>query len=172
MQVDELAVRSSAHLTETPDVTNIYNEHPISPCPVSPSTRVYGSARLDPMNRLLTPLRLAPPRACAALVHATTPASAELSLAAASSSAAPAASAPAAAPSSASALLSALLPALTAAWTLPGLIPSLLLTGKGKRSGKSKRHPKAANHGARPCNHVGRKQRAAALGNVRFQPKR
>jgi hypothetical protein len=55
---------------------------------------------------------------------------------------------------------------------LAGLIPSLLLTGKRKTSGKSKRFPKPANHGARPCNHVGRRQRAAAIGNVRYQPKR
>lgn len=55
---------------------------------------------------------------------------------------------------------------------LGGLIPSLLLTGKRKTSGKSKRFPKPANHGARPCNHVGRRQRAAAIGNVRYQPKR
>ena len=70
-----------------------------------------------------------------------------------------------------------LMPALTAAVTLlpratTDLIPSILLVGKRRTSGKSKRHPKRANHGARPCNHVGRRQRAAAMGSVKYQPKR
>uniref|UniRef100_A0A7S2NGJ0 Uncharacterized protein n=1 Tax=Haptolina brevifila TaxID=156173 RepID=A0A7S2NGJ0_9EUKA len=65
------------------------------------------------------------------------------------------------------------LPAITAAFTLlPNLIPAILLTGKGKSSGKSKRMPKPANHGSRPCNHVGRRQRAAARGRYKYQPKR
>jgi len=57
------------------------------------------------------------------------------------------------------------LPALTAAWTLlPDLMPSLLLVGKKSHRGKNKRKPKRANHGALPCSHVMRRQRAAAMG--------
>ena len=59
-----------------------------------------------------------------------------------------------------------LLPPLISAWTLlpslQSLIPSILLVGKSKTSGKNKRPPKAPNHGARPCSHVARRQRAAA----------
>ena len=62
-------------------------------------------------------------------------------------------------------------------WALaPALVPemmsSLLLTGKSKHAGKNKRWPKKANHGARPCSHVGRRQRAAAKGRYTYQPKR
>mmetsp|Transcript_73494 Transcript_73494/g.163246 ORF Transcript_73494/g.163246 Transcript_73494/m.163246 type:complete len:152 (+) Transcript_73494:27-482(+) len=40
---------------------------------------------------------------------------------------------------------------------LSPLLPMLLLmTGKSKASGKNKRKLHKANHGARPCNHVGR----------------
>ena len=40
------------------------------------------------------------------------------------------------------------------------LLPTLLLmTGKSKHHGKNKRPLKPANHGARPCNHVGRHAR-------------
>lgn len=39
-------------------------------------------------------------------------------------------------------------------------MPALLfMTGKRKTSGKSKRIPKPANHGARPCSHVARRSR-------------
>ena len=69
--------------------------------------------------------------------------------------------------------MDALLPPLTAAWTLlPELMPSIVLTGKKKHHGKNKRYPKAANHGARPCSHIGRKQRAAAEGRWKYNPKR
>ena len=71
----------------------------------------------------------------------------------------------------------AVLPALAAAWTLfppvlADLMPSILMTGKRRTSGKSKRHPKPANHGARACNHVGRRQRAAAIGNLKYATKK
>ena len=71
----------------------------------------------------------------------------------------------------------AMLPAFAAAWTLfpaalADLVPGIVMIGKRRTSGKSKRHPKPANHGARPCNHVGRKQRAAAAGNLKYQPKK
>lgn len=61
-----------------------------------------------------------------------------------------------------------LLPALAiTAWSvLPDLIPSILLVGKGTHRGKNKRPPKKANHGARPCSHVGRRQRKAAAGKL------
>ena len=69
----------------------------------------------------------------------------------------------------------AFLPPFLAAWhMLPraaDLMPSLLLTGRGKWAGKNKRIPKKANHGARPCNHVGRRQRQAAAGKFRFRAK-
>jgi hypothetical protein len=67
-----------------------------------------------------------------------------------------------------------LLPPLTAAWALVAddLAPHIVLTGKGKHRGKNKRIPKAANHGARPANHVGRRQRAAAAGRYKYNPKR
>ena len=52
------------------------------------------------------------------------------------------------------------------------LMPSILMTGKRRTSGKSKRHPKPANHGARACNHVGRRQRAAAIGNLKYATKK
>ena len=55
-----------------------------------------------------------------------------------------------------------------AAWTLlPSLIPNILLAGKSKWTGKNKRYPNKANHGAKPCSHVGRKQRQAAKGRLR-----
>ena len=54
----------------------------------------------------------------------------------------------------------ALLPPLTAALTLlPNLMPSIVMVGKKKHRGKNKRMPKAANHGARPCNSTGRRWR-------------
>lgn len=72
-----------------------------------------------------------------------------------------------------------LLPALAmAAWTMfprmptADLLPSILLVGKRRTSGKSKRMPKPANHGARPCNHVGRRQRAKAMGAVKHMSKK
>lgn len=72
--------------------------------------------------------------------------------------------------------LDSLLPPAIAAWTLlpslQSLMPSILLVGKSKVSGKNKRPAKAPNHGARPCSHVGRRQRAAAKGRFRFNPKR
>eukprot|EP00322_Chrysochromulina_rotalis_P004580 CAMPEP_0115875540 /NCGR_PEP_ID=MMETSP0287-20121206/25151_1 /TAXON_ID=412157 /ORGANISM="Chrysochromulina rotalis, Strain UIO044" /LENGTH=107 /DNA_ID=CAMNT_0003330809 /DNA_START=64 /DNA_END=388 /DNA_ORIENTATION=+ len=46
---------------------------------------------------------------------------------------------------------------VAAAWTLfprmpaADLIPSILMVGKRRTSGKSKRHPKPANHGAVPA---------------------
>ena len=65
------------------------------------------------------------------------------------------------------------LPALIAGMTLlPNLVPSLLLTGKGKNTGKSNRRPKAANHGARPCNHVGRHRRSRAAGRYKYSPRK
>jgi hypothetical protein len=65
------------------------------------------------------------------------------------------------------------LPALTAAWTLlPSLVPAVVFIGKAKHRGKNKRPPKPANHGSRPCSHVGRRQRAAARGRFKFNPKR
>jgi len=67
----------------------------------------------------------------------------------------------------------AVLPALVAGMTLlPNLVPSLLLTGKGKNTGKSNRMPKAANHGSRPCNHVGRHRRARAAGRYKYTPRK
>ena len=56
------------------------------------------------------------------------------------------------------------------AWT--PLMPAILMTGKSKASGKNKRFPKAANHGSRPCSHIGRRQRAAAIGRVKYMPKK
>ena len=41
----------------------------------------------------------------------------------------------------------------------PWASPLLLMSGLSKKSGKNKRPLKRANHGARPCNHVGRKSR-------------
>ena len=66
------------------------------------------------------------------------------------------------------------LPPLTAAWALlPSFLnPTIVLTGKGKYKGKNKRHPKPANHNARPCSHIARRQRAAAAGRFKFNPKR
>jgi len=66
-----------------------------------------------------------------------------------------------------------LLPALVAVSTLlPGIVwDGLLLTGKGKYTGKNKRHPKKCNHGARPCSHIARRQRAAADGRTKYKPK-
>jgi len=65
------------------------------------------------------------------------------------------------------------LPALVAGMTLlPNLVPSLLLTGKSKNTGKSNRMPKAPNHGARPCNHVGRHRRARAAGRYKYTPRK
>ncbi|KAL1514835.1 hypothetical protein AB1Y20_003920 [Prymnesium parvum] len=49
----------------------------------------------------------------------------------------------------------------TMTWTLAddAALPALLLmTGKRKSAGKNKRIPKPANHGSRPCNHVGRRR--------------
>ena len=37
--------------------------------------------------------------------------------------------------------------------------PLLLMVGKKNHHGKNKRKLKPANHGARPCNHVGRQKR-------------
>ena len=37
--------------------------------------------------------------------------------------------------------------------------PLLLMVGKKNHHGKNKRKLKPANHGARPCNHVGRQRR-------------
>ena len=64
---------------------------------------------------------------------------------------------------------STLVPALAiTAWTLlPDLIPHILLVGKRTSAGKNKRYPSKANHGSRPCSHVGRRQRAAAKGRLR-----
>ena len=67
----------------------------------------------------------------------------------------------------------AVLPSITAAFTiLPDLLPAMVLTGKKKHHGKNKRYPKKANHGALPCSHVMRKQRWAAQGKVKYNPKR
>ena len=67
-----------------------------------------------------------------------------------------------------------LVPPLTAAASLPllrDLMPTIVLTGKGKYKGKNKRHPKPANHNARPCSHIARRQRAAAEGRFKYKPK-
>ena len=62
--------------------------------------------------------------------------------------------------------------ALTAFSLLPELnFPALLLTGKGKYTGKNKRYPKKANHGARPTSHIGRQQRRKADGNFKARMK-
>ena len=67
----------------------------------------------------------------------------------------------------------ALLPPITAAFTIASdLMPAIVLTGKKKHHGKNKRYPKAANHGARPCSHIARKQRAAAAGKFKYNPTR
>lgn len=96
-------------------------------------------------------------------------------LSAASSTTAAAAPFPVAAPVGPDTLarraVAALLPPFMTAWTvLPNLIPSIVLVGKKTRNGKNKRIPSKANHGARPCSHVGRRQRAAARGKYKFNP--
>merc|ERR1719424_2504163 len=87
-------------------------------------------------------------------------------LAGASSPAASAAPAPSALPL-ALATAAAWMPAALARLRPPSvghiaqtaLLPLLLMVGKSKHAGKSKRLVKPANHGARPCNHRGRRAR-------------
>ena len=93
-------------------------------------------------------------------------------LAASSTTAAPlAVAAPPGPDTLASRAVSALLPPFMTVWTqLPSLIPSIVFVGKKTRHGKNKRVPSKANHGARPCSHVGRRQRAAARGKYKYNP--
>ena len=63
-----------------------------------------------------------------------------------------------------------LLPQLAAVCALPfNLIPTIVQIGKSKYSGKNKRIPKKANHGARPCSHVMRRRRAAVHGRIKHR---
>ena len=48
------------------------------------------------------------------------------------------------------------------------ILPALVfMVGKTKRSGKNKRIPKPANHGSKPCSHVGRRMRRPRRNRVK-----